>query len=209
MCLRWMPSNCAGSAGERGAGPLVQGIGLELDSPAAEHLERVLELEQLRLRVGAGAPGRRCEPRPPDLEAPVLRSQRQEPRRADRASRSRRSTVANARSSPASTRASASSIQACQSSRVCGWTIGSQRQIARVPRRLVEVVGVLAGERLEPHDPALERRCRPSLHARGTVHSGHADLRVRVHGVRGPLRRARPQRRPGGRAARRATRPTC
>ena len=127
MCLRWMPSNAAGSAARAGAGALVEGVRLELDAAAAEGVEGVLQLEELGLGVGARAPGCRGEPRPADLEAPVLGAQRQEARRADRLPVAT-STVANARSSPASTRASASSIQACHSSRVCGWTIGSQRQ---------------------------------------------------------------------------------
>ena len=44
----------------------------------------MLELQELGLGVRAGAPGRRCQPRPADLEAPVLRPQREVAGRADR-----------------------------------------------------------------------------------------------------------------------------
>ena len=72
---------------ERRAGALVERVRLELDAAAAEDVERVLQLEELRLRVRARAPGRRRQPRPADLEAPVLGAQREEPGRADGASR--------------------------------------------------------------------------------------------------------------------------
>src|SRR5207248_1221216 len=62
---------------ERGTRAFVQGIGLELDAAAAERLERVLELQQLRLHIRAGAPGGRVKPRPPDLDRAVLRPQRE------------------------------------------------------------------------------------------------------------------------------------
>ena len=87
MCLRWMPSNAAGSPASAGPGALVERVRLELDATAAEDVERVLQLEELGLRVRAGAPCRRCQPCPADLEAPVLGSQREEPGRADGASR--------------------------------------------------------------------------------------------------------------------------
>src|SRR5215471_12905628 len=61
---------------------LVQSVGLDLDPPAAERLERVLELEQLRLDVGAGSPGRRVQPGPSNLDGAVLRLQGEEARRA-------------------------------------------------------------------------------------------------------------------------------
>ena len=58
MWWRWMPSNCAGSAAERGARARVAGVGLELHAHAAEALEGVLEHEQLGLDVRARLPGR-------------------------------------------------------------------------------------------------------------------------------------------------------
>src|SRR6478735_2722570 len=70
-------------ARERGPCPLVQRVRLELDATAAEDVEGIVQLEKLGLRVRAGAPGRRCQPRPADLEAPVLGPQREEPGRAD------------------------------------------------------------------------------------------------------------------------------
>ena len=128
MCLRWMPSNVAGSARERGAGALVERVRLELDAAAAEDVERVLQLEELGLRVRARAPRCRRQPRPADLEAPRAPGAapgtgstrprvplRRAPWRTPGRARRRRD-------------ASASSIQACHSSRVCGWTIGSHRQ---------------------------------------------------------------------------------
>ena len=83
MCLRWMPSNDAPERLERPAGALVQRVRLELDPAAAEHVERVLELEELRLDVGAGAPGGGVQPRPADLERAVLGPEREVARRAD------------------------------------------------------------------------------------------------------------------------------
>ena len=52
-------------------------------------------------------------------------------------------------------------------------------------------------ERFEASHAAIQRRCSPSRHGAVTLHSGHADVRVRVHGVRGAFRGARPQRGPG------------
>ena len=69
-----------GDGGERREGrirSLVCRIRLELDPSALEGPERVLELQQLGLRVGARAPGLRREPRPADLEASMLRPERQ------------------------------------------------------------------------------------------------------------------------------------
>src|SRR5213078_4729767 len=57
---------------------------LELDAAAAAPLESLLEHEQLRLDVRARAPRGRREPRPADLDAPVLGALAQEARAADR-----------------------------------------------------------------------------------------------------------------------------
>ena len=64
--------------GQRRPGALVARVGLQLDAQAAEPLERVLEHQQLRLDVDAGAPRVGREPRPADLDAPVLRPESQE-----------------------------------------------------------------------------------------------------------------------------------
>ena len=87
--------------GEGRAGALVEGVCLELDSPAAEHVERVLELQELRLGVRPRSPGRRGKPRPADLEAPVLGTEGEVASRADRRA-GLAETVANASSRPAS-----------------------------------------------------------------------------------------------------------
>ena len=62
---------------------LVLRVRLPLDAPAAPHLERVLQLEELRLDVRAGAPDGGVEPRPADLDGAVLGPEREEARRAD------------------------------------------------------------------------------------------------------------------------------
>ena len=63
-----------------------------------QHLERVREQEELRLDVRAGAPGRRVEPRPADLDRAVLGPQREEARRADDSPVAARRSRAGARS---------------------------------------------------------------------------------------------------------------
>ena len=83
MCLRWIPSNVAPERLEGPARALVQRVGLELHAAAAPALEGVRELEQLRLDVGARAPGGGVQPRPADLDRAVLGPEREEPRRAD------------------------------------------------------------------------------------------------------------------------------
>ena len=87
MCLRWMPSNAAGRPASAGRARSLSASVLNSTRRQPSDVERVLQLEELGLRVRAGAPGRRRQPRPADLEAPVLGSQRQEPGRADGASR--------------------------------------------------------------------------------------------------------------------------
>src|SRR5215218_400312 len=69
--------------GERGARPLVAGVRLELDTHAAQPLERVLEEEQLRFGVDAGPPDSARVPGPADLESAVLRPERQVAARSD------------------------------------------------------------------------------------------------------------------------------
>ena len=69
---------------ERAPGLDVPRVGLELDAHAAAALERVLEQQQLRLRVGAAVPGLAREPCVADLDATVLRSEVQEARAAEK-----------------------------------------------------------------------------------------------------------------------------
>ena len=59
------------------------GVGLPLDATAAPDVERVPQLEVLRLDVHPGAPHRRMQPRPPDLDGAVLRPEGEEAGRAD------------------------------------------------------------------------------------------------------------------------------
>ena len=115
-------------AGERRAGPLVEGVRLELDPPAAEDVERVLQLQELGLGVRAGAPGRRREPRPADLEAPVLRPQRQEAGRSD--GPARRDEHGREREVEPGVDARQRIVHPGLPRRrgVRGWTIGSHRQ---------------------------------------------------------------------------------
>ena len=126
MCLRCTPSKVAPSASSAPRERSFEGVGLELDPAAAPGSEGVAELQQLRLDVRARAPGGRMEPRPADLDRPVLGPEREEPRRADDSS-SR--TVTSGISRPASASARACPNQRCHSSRVCGWTTLSQRQV--------------------------------------------------------------------------------
>jgi hypothetical protein len=57
--------------GQGGARALVTGVGLELDPDAIERLEGVSHHQQLRLDVGAAAPGAQVQPGPADLDHPV------------------------------------------------------------------------------------------------------------------------------------------
>src|SRR5262245_19997481 len=69
---------------DRGARAFVHRIGLELEPLHTPVLERVRQHQQLRFRVRRGAPPVAAEPRPADLDAPVLAIDVAEARRADR-----------------------------------------------------------------------------------------------------------------------------
>ena len=84
MWLRKIALERGADPGQRGARPLVEGVGLELDPVGAERLERMGELEELGLAVGAGPLERGADPGPADLEPPMLGHDRQEPGAADR-----------------------------------------------------------------------------------------------------------------------------
>ena len=103
MCLRWIPSNSAGSAASAPPRALVLRVRLELDPVAADRLERVPEQEVLRLDVRPRAPGRGVHPRVADLEPAMLGRQRHVARRADRPRR-RRATANGWRPSLAAAR---------------------------------------------------------------------------------------------------------
>ncbi len=75
-----------GERGHRGARALVASVGLELHPHTSEVLEGVAEHQELRLDVRARPPGRRREPGPADLQAPVLLAQVQVARAADQLS---------------------------------------------------------------------------------------------------------------------------
>src|SRR5262249_55471352 len=71
--------------GQRSPRALVPRIRLELDPHTAEALEGMLQHEQLRLDVGAGAPGGAREPGPANLETGVLAAEGEVAATADRA----------------------------------------------------------------------------------------------------------------------------
>ena len=83
MWLRWTPSNVAPSASSARQRALVLRVGLPLDATAAPDVERVPQLEVLRVDVDPAAPHRRMQPRPPDLDGAVLGSECEEAGRAD------------------------------------------------------------------------------------------------------------------------------
>ena len=156
MCLRWMPSKRRAERFERAARALVQRVGLELDATASPRLERVAHLEQLRLDVRARAPGRRVEPRPADLDRAVLGAQREEPRRAD-------DLLVDGLSRAGSRCPAAAAASACSMQRA---PLGARLRLNDVEPapglvdRAMRARGLLVfrRERLEPHDPTLERR---------------------------------------------------
>jgi hypothetical protein len=80
----WSRAFTVGHSSAIGARALVAGVGLELDANGAEALEGMLEQQQLRLDVDAGAPDLAREPRPADLEPPMLGHDREVASRADR-----------------------------------------------------------------------------------------------------------------------------
>jgi len=140
---------------------LVLRVRLELDTPAPPRHERVPQLEELRLDVDARTPGGRVEPRPADLDRTVLRSQREEPRRADNlpaADRHKRDLTAGHRR-----------VERRQDERVplvAGLRLDEVEPGpgARVPRGEPQTLFVLGRQRLEPNDAALEDRNGPPLH---------------------------------------------
>ena len=129
-------------------------VRLELDPLRVERLERVGQLEQLRLAVRAGPLPGRADPRPADLETAVLGHDRQEPAAADRpAGRSvdRRERSFDARGGVGKRR-----LQPAPEARLVLRTHdrpAPQRRVEGDPREVVEVV---RPERLQADAIALE-----------------------------------------------------
>ena len=137
------------------------------------------------------------EPRPADLEAPVLGAQGEQARRADGlpgCGEHRRERDVEPRIDPAGglvhpglplPRASAA-----------GRSAASARSADRATPPRGRRRGVARAARAARRGPRASVSASRSTGSRQYTRAD-ADLRVRVHGVRGPLRRARPQRRPG------------
>ena len=131
------PRRLAAAPSSAAARALVAGVGLELDPHAAEVVEGMAEHQQLRFEVGAGAPGRRVEPGPADLEAVVLRAHGRD-RRSCRSARRCREIVAKHHSSPCSGPASRvvePAVEGESASLGCGDPSRSRSRHRRRPRR--------------------------------------------------------------------------
>ena len=96
-------------AQQRAAGRLVLCRGLELDALAPERLERVLQQQELRLRVDGRPLPRRGDPRETDLQPAMLAHDRVIARRADDFAVAR-SSMTNGSAVPAACAASADSM---------------------------------------------------------------------------------------------------
>ena len=83
MWLRKTPSNVAPIPTSAFRDRSFRDVRLELDPVGAERLERVGQLEQLRLAIGARPLEGRPDPRPADLEPAMLGHDRQEAAAAD------------------------------------------------------------------------------------------------------------------------------
>src|SRR6188472_1705491 len=146
----------------RAAGAVVPRVGLQLDPATAPDLEGMAQHEQLRLDVHSGAPGIRMEPRPADLDRPVLGPQREEPCRADDA-------VAGQQRHERELDAPRGGAEGAVDP---GVELGARRRLldrqprpgARVAGCLPQPVGVPRLQRLEPDVASLERRRAPRSH---------------------------------------------
>ena len=150
---------------QRPARPLVAGVGLELDALEPAALERVLEQQHLRLDVRAGVPGRRAQPRPADLDAPVVRLVVQVPGRPEHA------PVANDRERDAGRRLRAPRRTRDRSSRRRPCT--GRSSDPRPPPRAVPRGGA-------------PRAARPTPAARSAAHRGADRSAHRIPGEYGP-----------------------
>ena len=83
MCLRWIPSKVAPSASSARRERSLSASVLSSTRRHSQRLESVAELEELRLDVRPAAPRVGMQPRPPDLDGPVLGAKREEAGRAD------------------------------------------------------------------------------------------------------------------------------
>jgi hypothetical protein len=153
----------------RSAGALVQRVRLQLDAPAAPLLERVSQHQELRLDVHAGSPDGRVEPRPADLDRQVLRPEGEKPRRADdalvtqRHERYLRAVLGNRE------RGRDPGIEL-----LTGVGLGDRQPAPRawIAGCLPQALGMTDVERLEPDEPAHERRCLPPFHGVLRLHYG-------------------------------------
>ena len=195
MWCRWIPSNVAPSASSARARALVLRVRLPLDAPAAPGVEGMLAAGGTSPRRSRRCPTRRggaTSSRSRPSGAPAGGRETASSRRTssctDRDERDLRSCV-------------------CRCERLRDERVPRLTRLRlhdaepaprpRIARREPESLLVLGAKRLEADDASLEGRCRPRSPPHATVHSARADLRVRVHGVRVALRRARPLERSG------------
>jgi hypothetical protein len=153
-------------------------VGLELDPVRAERLERVPELEQLRLAVRARALELRRDPRPADLEPAMLRDDREIARAPDRPAG--RAVDRRERSLDPGVGVRQGGLEPASQA---GLVLlahdrpAPQRGIERDPPQVVEVIGA---ERLEPHARALQdHRFDPGLRGHRRMVFGSRPLRDR------------------------------
>ena len=177
MCLRWTPSNCAGSAASAARDRSFSASVLN-STRSAPSVSNACRSWRYFASVFAPVPqASGCEPRPADLERARLRPDRQEPRRAEGAparSGDRRERHHRRR------HRSASAKNAENSSRVCGCTIESQRQV-RGSREASQSPSSCSGaQRLEHDDPPLQPLRDPLDTRRGDATRATRLRRVRA-----------------------------
>jgi hypothetical protein len=147
------PFELGGDRRQRRSSPLVLGVRLELDAQRAGVLERVPQEQVLRLGVRARAPGGRVQPRVPDLQPAVLRSERQVARRANDL------PVARHRERPPVVLR-----PECVRDPEIDVSRPHPAPRALVGRGLAQAGLVLGHERLERHDPPRQARCETFEH---------------------------------------------
>ena len=162
MCLWWMPSKVEPSASSARRERSFAASVFHSTRRQPQVSNACSQLQVLRLDVRAGVPGVRVEPRPADLDRPVLGAKSEEPRRPDRLSFWLIVTEGNL--GPSRRRRAPGRGSACHSARVCGCTTLSQRQVRGIAGCEPQPFLVLGSKWLEPDDPPLERRCVPLGH---------------------------------------------
>ena len=188
---------------ERGARALVAGVRLELDPVGPERLERMGELEQLRLAVRAGPLERRCRPRSSRSRGACARARSTCSACCRSPGPEARSMVANGRSVPASALARAVSSHRRRPASSCGPMI-VQRQSRRsnatragrrggAPRAARVGRATLEDDRLDPRLDGMAgmagRRPGPPAAAYDSVDEPRSHRRA----ARRPSRRAAPR----------------